>query len=671
VPFYRKINERIELKLMEHQHGEELWRLLEANRDYVGQWLPWVHTVKSISDVDRLISVWRQQHDANRGFYAGIWFQGRLCGTVGYLLVDWENRWTALTYWLDEAQQGKGIMTAACGALVEHGFESWKLNRIVIECATENKRSRRIPERLGFKLDGVTRECEWLRDHFVDHACYSRLRSEFKGSGPAKLTSGSKDSFETSSKLAFELHNSGRSEVAEALCRELLQIQPEEPQMLFLLGMVSLKAGRNQEAVGWFLRAAKAQPDSARIFNGLGCAYQALKDRHRAMDAWGKAFSLEPGSADTCYNLGNSFYQYGQVDQAETLFRQAVKLNPRDHLSWNNLGKCLKELNRIDESIAAYDQAVALAPDYHVARYGRGFSLLIAGRLPEGFHDYEFRLRSLTPRQFPGVPWNGEPLKGRTILLHAEQGFGDAIQMVRFVAEVRKRAGKVILECRPELRTLFEYSKSADVVVSVGEELPAADVHISLISLPGVLEVTLNTIPGRTPYLAAPASGRLLAAPAGGLKVGIAWAGDPAHHHDGLRSVWLPLLEPILQVPGVVFYSLQNGMPPRNEVYLRSSAIDSSLRFADFLETASVIAELDLVITVDTAVAHLAGALGKPVWTLLQHSPDWRWFLNRIDTPWYPTMRLFRQESRGQWGLPISQVAEALRKLVATASVAL
>jgi tetratricopeptide (TPR) repeat protein len=479
------------------------------------------------------------------------------------------------------------------------------------------------------------------------------------GNGP--LT----DSFQKTLALAFKEHNAGRDREAEALCRVLMQICPRDAQLVFLLGMILHKTGRDEEAVKWLSRAAEYQSQSARIFSGLGCAYQSLKDHARAASSFARSLALEPKSTSTCYNLGNSCYRLGQIERAATLFRQAVGMDPRDSASWNNLGKCLKELNRLEESIGAYNRALEVASDYSLAHYGRAITLLTAGRLKEGFQEYEWRWHTVTPRHFPQPVWNGDPAPGQTLFLHAEQGFGDAIHMVRFVPEARKRVARVILECRPELHTLFQCSKCADVVIPHGAPIPPFDCFISLISLPCVLGTTLDTIPHRTPYLQAPSEAGSLPKAPGRLKVGLAWAGNPEHHQDAARSIRLKELAPILQVPGVAFYNLQQPVPAGDQAGLRSlsDVIHSGPKFADFLETASAISGLDLVITVDTAVAHLAGALGKPVWTFIQYSPDWRWFLNRADTPWYPTMQLFRQAEPDRWEPPIIRAAEALRRL--------
>ena len=484
--------------------------------------------------------------------------------------------------------------------------------------------------------------------------------------GPAVRNSRLMDSFDRSLKLAFEMQNAGRGAEAEALCRVLLKINPQDAQLLFLLGMVLHQRSGDEEAVEWLSLAAQYQPQSARIFSGLGCAYQKLEDHPRAAAAFETAKRLEPQSAATDYNLGNSCYKRGQVEKAEALFRSAVENDPRDSACWNNLGKCLAELNRLDESIEAYNHALEIASDYALARYGRAISLLTAGRLPEGFRDYEWRWHLVTPRQFPQPEWTGEAAPGRTLFLHAEQGFGDAIQMVRFVPSARDRVGRVILECRPGLEKLFQFSKCADMVIPYGMEIPPFDCRLSLVSLPRVLGGALDTIPNRMPYLRAPVCAGLAAAQPGQLKVGLAWAGNPEHHQDATRSLRLEQLAPVLQVPGVAFYNLQQPIPKGDRSCLQTfpGIIRSNLKFADFLETASVIGEMDLIITVDTAVAHLAGALGKPVWILLQHSPDWRWMLDRPDSPWYPTAQLFRQTERGEWKTIILRVAEALKRKI-------
>jgi len=679
-----KITSRIQLRLIDSRDTGKLFDLIDSNRNHLRSWHPWVDAVLSRDDAGRMISRWEQQNTNNQGFCAGILFDGQICGVIHHLNVDWQNGWTALSHWLDAAHQGQGIMTLSCQALVVHAFTVWKLNRVTIECASENMRSRAIPERLGFRLEGIIRAAERLQNRHVDHAIYGLLRSECRFMPGAKenhpfpqaIRANRKENgrqstmpaaaaqaapFEQSLKLAFELHNAGRGEEAEALCRLLEQFRPGDSQVLFLLGMILHRKNQDTEAVRYLSLAAHQRPDSARIFKGLGCAFQGLKDHARAAGAFERAIELQPQSADSYYNLGKSCYRLEQIERAHALFQRAVEINPRDFNSWNNLGKCLKELNRLDESIEAYDRAVEVAPDYALARHGRAISLLAAGRLTEGFQEYEWRWRSIAPRKLSRPVWQGENAPDKTLFIHAEQGFGDAIQMVRFVGLARRRVGRVVLECRPELARLFQYSNCADLVVSYGSPNHSFDCFVPMLSLPRVLGITRNNIPDETPYLQAPARETMPPAPPGCLKVGIAWAGNPNHYQDASRSVPLEVLSSVLQVPGISFYSLQQNVPSSDGPLLEKLPNVVRFELQDFLDTASVIGELDLVIAVDSAVAHLAGALAKPVWVLLQHSPDWRWFLDRDDTPWYPNMRLFRQAERNDWTRPVARLAEALR----------
>jgi Flp pilus assembly protein TadD len=467
-------------------------------------------------------------------------------------------------------------------------------------------------------------------------------------------------------KVAFDLHNSGRHGDAEALCRLLLPYIPQDSQLLLLLGMVLQKMGRGREALQYLEPAAKLEPKSAHILNSLGFVYQGLKDHALAKECYVQAIELGLAAGDTYYSMGNACYQLGEVEHAAALFKEAVKLKPRDAASWNNLGKCLNDCNRLEESIQSYDQALAVDPQYAMARYGRAITLLAAGRFAEGLREYnQWRTHGIKPRQFPQPEWQGEPVPDQTLFLYAEQGFGDAILYSRFLPQVRERAAKVILECRPELKTFFTRCAVADVVIAYGETIPVFDYFTSLASLPGILGVTLHDIPNRMPYLKFSAAGQLPPATVGQLKVGVVWAGNPSHHNNANRSMRLEQFAPVLRVPGIAFYSLQVPVPTHDETYFRSlpKLKDLSGQLESFLETAAAVAELDLIVAVDTAVAHLAGALARPVWTLIPFAPDWRWLMDREDTPWYPTMRLFRQKQRGQWEPVISRVAEELRHL--------
>jgi len=475
---------------------------------------------------------------------------------------------------------------------------------------------------------------------------------------------------ETVLKLAFAAHNAGQHDEAEALCRTLIQSGAADAQLYFLLGMILHKLNRSAEAVEWLDRAAELSPADARIFSGLGVAWQKLGDFRQAAENFARAGELEPQSANHFYSLGNAAYQLNELERAVAAFHRAVQLNPRDSESWNNLGKCFKELNQIEDSIAAYDQALKVNPGYLLALQGRSLSFLSAGRLAEGYRDYELRWLTLKPREFGGPRWAGQNIYGKTLFLHAEQGYGDGIQSARYARLARERCGRVILECRPELKSLFVYSGVADEIIAFGEPIPAFDYYTSAISVPGLMNVTTSSIPANIPYLKAPPATQSLPASHRKLKVGLVWAGSATHSDDANRSMPLDIMAPILAVHGVSFYSLQMPVPPRDvETAKTFSNLTLLGPFDDYLATASIVAELDLIISVDTSVAHLAGALAKPVWNLIQFAPDWRWFPQFGErTPWYPTMRLFRQPQRRDWGSVVNQVAVELSQQVLAGS---
>jgi tetratricopeptide (TPR) repeat protein len=468
------------------------------------------------------------------------------------------------------------------------------------------------------------------------------------------------DAFEKELDLAFAAHKRGDQAGAEALCRQWLQAGRIDTRLHYLLGMVLLSRERPREALESLQRAAAMAPVAPAILRGLGCVYHRLKDFPKAVEFFRQAATLRPDRADSQDELGHACFELGELEAAEAAFRRAAELNPQGAGTWNNLGKTLKQLNRLEEAIAAYGRAVAIRPDFVLAHYGLALALLAAGDLPAGFREYEWRPQR-APRTFPQPRWQGESLAGRTLFLHAEQGFGDAIQAVRLIPPLRVGGARVILECRPQLKRLFACSHCADEVIARDEPIPPFDCYASLLSVAFFSGLTLETIPSQAPYLASP-PGREL--PGGPQRIGLVWAGNPAHNEDAQRSLPLAELAPILKLPGRSFFSLQLSMPQRDRSVLGAypNLVDLGRGFHDFLDTAAAVAQLDLVIAVDTAVAHLAGALGKPVWLLLAHSPDWRWFSRCGDgSPWYPTMRLFRQAQRNEWAPVIQRVAEALR----------
>jgi hypothetical protein len=323
----------------------------------------------------------------------------------------------------------------------------------------------------------------------------------------------------------------------------------------------------------------------------------------------------------------------------------------------------------LDAAAEAYRQAIEWRADFVSAKFNLALTQLLQGSFVEGFTGFEARwdLPDLakTRQHFSQPQWDGSDLNGRTILLHAEQGIGDTIQFIRYAPLVAQRGGRVVFQCPEAMTRLFEGFPGIDRFVVRGRELPEFDLHCPLLSLPLAMKTTLETIPASVPYLSADAESvsrwrkRL---PRDSVNVGLAWAGRAEHSNDRLRSMALTDFAPLVDAPGVNFFSLQKGDAAEQ---LRSTPdglaiTDWTEQLQDLSDTAALIDALDLVITVDTSVAHLAGALGKPVWVLLPFAPDWRWMLDRSDSPWYPTMRLFRQPQARDWRSPVEQVAQAL-----------
>ncbi len=420
-------------------------------------------------------------------------------------------------------------------------------------------------------------------------------------------------------------------------------------------------------------------PFSPQAFNNRGIALRDLGQLDEAIACLREAITLDPNAPEPHNNLGLALQGKGQLDEAIVAFRRAIALNPNLAEVHNNLGIALADKGQLDGAIAAHRQAIALKPNLAKAHYNLGIALLTRGDLQLGWEEYEWRWKCegvpLLLRNYSQPQWDGGPLEGRTILLHAEQGIGDAIKFVRYVPLVAQRGGRIIIVCFAELERLFRAMHGGwqVLVPAPGQPLPAFDLHAPLLSLPRVLATTLSNIPRVVPYLQADAEEvkkwqRRLAGYPPSLNVGLVWAGRPTQRNDRNRSVKLARLAPLGRVAGVRFFSLQKGEaaaeakapPPGMEL------VDWTQELKDFADTAALIANLDLVISVDTAVAHLTGAMGKPIWTLLSFVPGWHWLLEREDSPWYPSMRLFRQPSRGDWDTVIMRLAEALSPWIKT-----
>ncbi|HVY72107.1 MAG TPA: tetratricopeptide repeat protein, partial [Verrucomicrobiae bacterium] len=444
----------------------------------------------------------------------------------------------------------------------------------------------------------------------------------------------------------------------------------------FNLGLSKHQRGDLPGAICHYQEALGLNPQLAPALLNLGVAWKDSRRFELAKECFGKLLELHPGHPEASNNLGVVLQAEGDLESALPLFRHATGARPGYTDAELNLGVVLRELGNVVEAIQWHRRTIARQPDCAEAHWNLGFALLLDGQLAEGWLENEWRWRMGElrgkRRDFACPEWRGEPLAGRSILLHAEQGFGDTLQFVRYLPLVIQRGGRVVLECQPELVSLLQGLPGLAGVVARGTAPPPCDFHLPLLSLPRVFRTSLHQIPATAPYVPAPSSPVLLDPADGVLRVGLVWGGNPSFRNDRSRSFTLAEYRPLLDEPRVQFYSLQVGarageLKAPGET---TAIVDLAPRLKDFAATAAAIKELDLVITSDTAVAHLAGALGKPVWVLLSFAPDWRWLLHRNDSPWYPSMRLFRQTTRGDWASVVVRVREALRERVSNARTA-
>lgn len=455
----------------------------------------------------------------------------------------------------------------------------------------------------------------------------------------------------------------GHAEEAVPLLSEALRRQPAHPGIRRNLVRALLMGEQFDQVLIQANAALAGAPEDAELHFALGTALTAVGQPSRACAAFGRALALKPDHAASWLNMGNASADLDDLGSAETLCRTAIRLNaalPEAHAS---LGYILTMQGQLREAIEACETAIRLRPDFAQAHWNLAAAALLSGDLPRGFAEYEWRKRHARFRaDFPelaGKPWDGTGGAGQTVLVRAEQGSGDVIQFVRYLPLLRDMGQVPVLVCAPSLIPLVR-SMPGVRAVSSSHPLPAYDAWIDQISLPRVFGTRLDSIPGTEAYLTAdPVRARAWRTrlPAG-RKVGIAFAGNPKHRGDRRRSIPSEVMIKLPDIPGQTFVNLQAGGLAGN-----LALPDLSAWMTDYAETAALIANLDLVVTVDTSVAHLAGALGKPVWILLPHAPDWRWLLGRSDSPWYPTARLFRQSAPGDW---TSVLADVMRDLIFT-----
>lgn len=534
------------------------------------------------------------------------------------------------------------------------------------------------------------------------------------------------------------MHQQDQLDHAEAIYKEILQSQPQHFDALRLLATIAAQRKNSAAAVELFEQALKILPDHAGTLNNRGNALLDLKRHNEALKSYDRALKSEPDYAEALYNRGNAFVDlkhheqtlesyeralynrgYALVDpkhheQALESYNRAIKIKPDYAEALYNRGNALLELSRPAEALESYDRALRIKPDYAEALFNKGNALLDLNRHEEALESYaralkikpdyaelhlnrafvwlllgdfqrgwpenEWRWKRTGLRAGFSLPqiskprWSGEPLNGRTILLHWEQGLGDTLQFVRYARLFQRQGARVIVSCQEPLVRLLQRCEGIDQLVAPGEPLPDFDFWTPLMSIPWLLRTDQESIPGECGYLSADpalvARWKTRLADFPGFRIAIAWQGTPALQADRQKSTPLKFFAQLAQVPGVRLINLQKG--PGVEQLAEITESFEVIQFEDldttsgsFMDTAAIMCNVDLTISCDTSLVHLAGALGVPVWLALAFSPDWRWLLDRDDSPWYPSLRLFRQQSLGDWDGVFRLIARTLRERLA------
>jgi len=421
--------------------------------------------------------------------------------------------------------------------------------------------------------------------------------------------------------------------------------------------------GQLDDAILLYRQGIELQPDSFEMQLNLGCALLATDAVEEASAALEQAQRLSPDNPTMLLDLGNVRMRQDRVEEAEALYRTALHHRPDYMMAELNLGLALRELGRPEESLPYYDRAALLDPESPAIKWNDSVCRLLLGDYKRGWEGFAYRWQAtkLALQGLTTPTWEGGPLTGKRLLVHAEQGLGDTIQFIRFLPDLsRFGADEIILLAQAPLLRLLRREALGCTIVGPEDTMPPYDLRLPLMDLPLRLDITLENLPADIPYLSAEpaliAAWRNRLQPLPGLKVGLVWQGRPDHANDRNRSIATLALAPLLELPGVSWVSLQKATLGA----LPDGILDLSASLGDMMDTAAAIMALDLVISVDTSVAHLAGALGKPVWLLLPFAPDWRWLTERDNSPWYPTARLFRQTRRGDWAGVIDRIMEAL-----------
>lgn len=472
---------------------------------------------------------------------------------------------------------------------------------------------------------------------------------------------------------ALSLHKNGKLDDAILIYRQVIDQDPGNADAWYLLSTAAYQKGDPALARELMENALKLRGDVADYHNNLGLILRAEGNDGAAEQAFSKAVALDPNHANALLNITSLLRRTGNPEAAVDFGERAAAAAPHDIEALTNYGNALKDTGRLEEAISVFRRILESAPNDARTHWNMALALLLSGDLVDGFAEYAWRWRwdgfPSERRSFLQPLWSGDDLAGRTILLHAEQGLGDAIQFVRYAPLIAERGGHVVLEVSEKLVPLFFQSGVENQIIAKGEPLPEFDVHAAFLDLPHILGTTLETIPAAETYLSVPSARRdawrKKLSGGEGVKVGINGAGNADNPAERARRIDLAAFSALGDVPGVVFYNLQKGPdatdlpPPPPSLHMIETGEDT------LTETAAMIVNLDLVITSDTVIAHLGGALGVPTWILLPHVPDWRWLTARDDSPWYTSARLFRQPSPGDWPSVATAVTSALTEFAA------
>ena len=602
-----------------------------------------------------------------------------------------------------------GRARAACRVALNHNERSGKAWALLGDIELQNRNPKEAVAAYGRALrlpSGVARAAQALGNQLCREQRYQEALGIYARGIAAEP--GNADLHFTMGAAAAA---AGKVEEARSSYLKALQYRPKFPEAHLNLGNLLYDARHFAAAAAAYSRAIALRPEYAKAYCNLGNALSEMGEHTKAIACYERALALDEGAVAARHNLGNALLHSREYDRAEKCFREVLNAEPGRAAHHNSLGNVLLRQHRDAEAEASYNRAVALEPGYAAAhinlanallqlgrveemkqhyrrgveldpasaggQYNLGLVLLRDGDYLEGWlkHEWRWDFRELQQprRHFSQPQWRGEPLNGAIILLHAEQGLGDTLQFIRYAPLVAARGGRVFLEVQPRLRRLLEGMSGVERVIVRGDTLPEFAWHSPLMSLPLAFRTTVDTIPVATPYLRADpalvaAAWQVCPPIDKRLRVGLAWAGNPSNKGDAQRSMALEQLAPLADVPNAIFYSLQLGAAAEQIQPLqdRFPLIDACSRDKDFAETAAVAATLDLVISVDTSTAHLAGAMGLPLWVMLPHLADWRWMEEREDNPWYPTARLFRQPARGDWVSVVQALCAALHMERAT-----